>query len=311
MMPSPLRLNSVPLRPDLSADEGAIARSVLYAALFDYPLTLAQLRRTLIGSTQTPSQILATLRTSVALGDIVDQADGYFFPAGRRDLIDVRRSREARSRGFLDSHGLLLRTIAALPYVRMLALSGSVAHLNLEQGGDLDIFLVTRGRRVWSTTVIVVLLAKLLGRRRTLCANFVVADTALHFAQADLFTANQIVGLKTVTGADVFQTIVRLNPFVRAFYPNFHGADSSPLRIRHGAAMRLLRRSAEVALWAPSAVFELVCRTAYRSYLRRRASTWTSPDQVTLGDAVVKLHTRSHRHEVLSRFDEAVSDTLD
>lgn len=311
MMPSPLRLNAVPLRADLSDDEGAIARSVLYAALFDYPLTLAQLRRTLIGSTQTPSQILATLRTSVALGEIVAQADGYFFPTGRRDLIDVRRSRESRSRGFLESHALLLRTIAALPYVRMLALSGSVAHLNLEQGGDLDIFLVTRGRRVWSTTVIVVLLAKLLGRRRTLCANFVVADSALHFAQADLFTANQIVGLKTVTGTDVFQTIVRLNPFVRAFYPNFHGADSSPLHIRHGAAMRLLRRSAEIVLWGPSAVFELVCRTAYRSYLRRRASTWTSPDQVTLGDAVVKLHTRSHRHEVLSRFDEAVSDTLD
>ena len=311
MMPSPLRLNAVPLRADLSDDEGAIARSVLYAALFDYPLTLAQLRRTLIGSTQTPSQILATLRTSVALGEIVAQADGYFFPTGRRDLIDVRRSRESRSRGFLESHALLLRTIAALPYVRMLALSGSVAHLNLEQGGDLDIFLDTRGRRVWSTTVIVVLLAKLLGRRRTLCANFVVADSALHFAQADLFTANQIVGLKTVTGTDVFQTIVRLNPFVRAFYPNFHGADSSPLHIRHGAAMRLLRRSAEIVLWGPSAVFELVCRTAYRSYLRRRASTWTSPDQVTLGDAVVKLHTRSHRHEVLSRFDEAVSDTLD
>ena len=311
MMPSPLRLNAVPLRADLSDDEGAIARSVLYAALFDYPLTLAQLRRTLIGSTQTPSQILATLRTSVALGEIVAQADGYFFPTGRRDLIDVRRSRESRSRGFLESHALLLRTIAALPYVRMLALSGSVAHLNLEQGGDLDIFLVTRGRRVWSTTVLVVLLAKLLGRRRTLCANFVVADSALHFAQADLFTANQIVGLKTVTGTDVFQTIVRLNPFVRAFYHNFHAADSSPLHIRHGAAMRLLRRSAEIVLWGPSAVFELVCRTAYRSYLRRRASTWTSPDQVTLGDAVVKLHTRSHRHEVLSRFDEAVSDTLD
>lgn len=311
MMPTTLRLRDLDLRPDLSAEEGAIARSVLFAALFDYPLTLAQLRRTLIASSQTPSHILATLRTSTALSDIVEHVDGHFFPAGRRDLIEVRRMREARSRAFLDSHSVLLHLIAALPYVRMVALSGSVAHLNLEHGGDLDIFLVTRGRRVWSTAVIVILLAKLLGRRRTLCANFIVADTALHFAQADLFTASQIVGLKPVTGADVFETIVRLNPFVQAFYPNAHGADSSPLRIRHGAAMRLVRRSIELACWLPSAVVERVCRTAYRAYLRRRASTWASPDQVTLGDAVVKLHTQSHRHEVLSRFDEAVSETLD
>ena len=32
----------------LDRDELAIARSVLYASLFDYPLTLAQLRKTLI-----------------------------------------------------------------------------------------------------------------------------------------------------------------------------------------------------------------------------------------------------------------------
>jgi len=29
----------------------------------------------------------------------------------------------------------------------MVALSGSVAHLNLEGSGDLDLFIVTRGRR--------------------------------------------------------------------------------------------------------------------------------------------------------------------
>jgi len=39
----------------LSGDELAIARSVIYASLFDYPLTLAQLRQTLIESVQTPS----------------------------------------------------------------------------------------------------------------------------------------------------------------------------------------------------------------------------------------------------------------
>src|SRR6185503_8136989 len=43
----------------MSADELAIARSVVYASLFDYPLTLAQLRQTLIESSQTPSEILA------------------------------------------------------------------------------------------------------------------------------------------------------------------------------------------------------------------------------------------------------------
>ncbi len=290
----------------LTPAEAAIARSVVYSALFDYPLTLSQLRQTLIGARLTPTEILTILRNSTGLGAYVDQRDGYFFPAGRQDLIDIRRHREQRSRAFLASHRPLLRLIAALPFVRMVALSGSVAHLNLENGGDLDLFIVTRGRRVWSTAVVVILLAKLLGRRRTLCANFLVADTALSFEPQDLFTANQVVGMKPVSGAATFRAILAANPFVRTCYPNYHGPDQGGFPIRQSRGLRAIRAAAEVVLSPASLLLERECRYTYRGYLRRRASTWSSPDQVVLGDDRLKLHTRSHRRDILSRFDNAV-----
>src|SRR6185436_1070750 len=187
----------------MTAEELAIARSVLYAALFDYPLTLAQLRQTLIESAQTPSQILETYDQSDALQTSVEYREGFFFPRGRFDLVQCRRDREARSRVFLERHHLLLTLVAAMPYVRMVALSGSIAHLNLEGDGDLDLFVVTRGRHVWSVTVAIVVLAKLLRRRRTVCANFVLADSRLSLDQQDLFTASQIVHLKSLIGHDV------------------------------------------------------------------------------------------------------------
>ena len=42
--------------------------------------------------------------------------------------------------------------------------------------------------------------------------------------------------------------------------------------------------AAEVVLAPASLLLERVCRYAYRGYLRRRAATWSSPDQVVLGD---------------------------
>src|SRR5262245_36615692 len=167
----------------LDHDELAIARTVLYASLFDYPLTLPQLRRTLIECTLTPTEILHVIARSAALRTVVEQKDGYFFPAGRYYLVATRRRRELRSRTFLIDHLQVLRWVCALPFVRMVALSGSAAHLNLDQRGDLDLFIVTRGHQVWSVTVAVVLLAKLLRRRQTLCANFVVSDSRLGFDQ--------------------------------------------------------------------------------------------------------------------------------
>ncbi|MEQ1730814.1 MAG: hypothetical protein ABL982_20790 [Vicinamibacterales bacterium] len=295
-------------RPDLTPAEEAIVRSVLYAAVFDYPLQLSQLRQTLIASSQTPSEIVAALRDSAALATLVQTQDGFIFPAGRTDLIEVRRRREHRSRGFLAEHGPLLRLIAALPYVRLLGLSGSVAHLNMESGGDLDIFIVTKGTRVWSTAVAVILLAKALGRRRTLCANFIVADTALAFDQPDLFSASQVINLKPLVGDETYRQLLDANPFVHDFYPNFHAPHAGPLRLRQSALLRSAKAATEAVCRIPSALVEVVCRTAYRAYLRRRSATWHSPEQVVLGDTVLKLHTRSHRATVLSRFNTAVSD---
>jgi hypothetical protein len=294
----------------LGGDELAIARSVLYASLFDYPLTLAQLRQTLIESVQTPSQILAAYDRSPALQAAVDHRDGFFFPRGRHDLLGERRRREARSRAFLRRHRVLLALVCALPYVRMVALSGSIAHLNLEGSGDLDLFIVTRGRKVWSTTVLIVVLAKLLGRRRSICANFVIADSTLGLQQDDLFTASQIVHLKPLIGRDVFLRFLAANPFVRSFYPNFHPTASPLLSFEPRRGLGALKSATEWLLTVPSLAAEACCRRAYRAYLRRQSSTWRSPEQVRLEDDCLKLHTRSHRRSVMERFDQAVAAAL-
>jgi hypothetical protein len=292
-----------------SPQELAIARSVIYASLFDYPLTLEQVHQTLVESDQTAQEILATYTSSELLQTMVEYRDGFFFPRGRRELLIQRRLREARSRAFLARHHRLLTLVCALPFVRMVALSGSIAHLNLEGDGDLDLFIVTRGRRVWSVTVAVLILAKLMRRRRIVCANFVMADSQLALEQQDLFTANQVIHLKPLVGGDLFRELLAANPFVARFYPNFrplapglHPPASSTLR---------LKSAFEAVLRGPSLLVELICRHAYGSYLRGRAGSWRSPEQVRLQTDCLKLHTRSHRRSILERFDRAVREALE
>jgi len=308
---TPLPLRHADDVDSLAPREQAIARSVLYASLFDYPLTLAQLRQTLIESRQTPTEIVNTYRRSAALQDLVAFEDGYFFPKGRIHLISERRRREGRSRAFLRTHRPLLRLIAALPYVRMVCLSGSIAHLNLESGGDLDLFIVTRGARVWSVAVAVVLLAKLLGRRRILCANYIVSDQALAFDSDDLFTASQIVNLKPLTGTETYQRLLAANPYVRRFYPNFHAPDCGSLPLTQSRVVTWAKRGTESICALPSALAERVCRAAYRRYLQHRSRNWESPHEVRLANDCLKLHTRSHRTKVMQRFDEAVHRALE
>jgi len=296
--------------PRLADSDIAIVRSVLYASLFDYPLTLAELRQTLIESRQTPSAIKAAFARNDDLRALVSTCDGYYFPAGRGDLVAERRRREEHSRRFLDRHRRFLTFVSAMPYVRMVALSGSVAHLNVEGDGDLDLFVVTKGRQVWSVTVAIIVLAKLMGLRRTVCANFVLADSRLTLDQADLFTASQVIHLKPLVGMDVFRALVAANPFVTRFYPNFHSAAAGRLGLRLSLPVRLVKAFTE---WAGAPISWLVewgCRAAYRAHLLRRSGQWRSPDQVRLEPDCLKLHTQSHRHSVMDRFTSAADRAL-
>jgi hypothetical protein len=290
-------------RPSL--EERAILRTVVYASVFDYPLTLTQLQQTLVESSQTEAEILARYRTSAWLRQTIDHRDGLFFPRGHDDIVAERSRREAASREFIRAHQRYLRFICAVPFTRLVALSGSVAHLNMDRRGDLDLFIVTRGARVWSVAVVILLMAKLAGRRKITCVNYVLSDRALTLDQRDLFTANQVISLRPLIGSDVFQHFVRVNDFVARFYPNF-----DPVLVeKSGSHPSVLKRAVEIVLsCGPAQAFERVCRSAYGWYLRRRASGWTSPEQVRLERECLKLHTNSHRGSVTDHFEAALAE---
>ena len=296
----------------VTSRELAIARSVIYASLFDYPLTLEQLHYSLIESDQTPSEILAVYDGSEILRHIVEHRDGFFFPVGRHDLIAERRRRETRSALFLTQHRRALRLICALPFTRLVALSGSVAHRNLEPDGDLDLFIVTRGRRVWMVTVLLLVLTKVLRRRRSVCANFIVADSHLALEQQDLFTANQAIHLEPLIGGDVVEEFLAANPFIELHYPNSRTRAPRPGSVRvRSRALTFTKACLELALDLPSPIIEAICRSAYAWHLRRRAGSWRSPEQVRLQSDYLKLHTQSHRRSILGRYDVAVNRALD
>jgi hypothetical protein len=295
----------------MTARELAVIRSVVYAGLFDYPLTLSEVHRTLVGCDASGAEVLATYNRSALLRELVEYRDGFFFPAGRGDLVAERRRREARSRLFLQRHRRVLAAVCRLPFVRMVALSGSIAHLNLEDGGDLDLFIVTRGHHVWTVTVTTLVLTRLLRCRRQICANFVVSDSALAFEQPDLFTANQIIHLKPLVGADVIADLLQANPFVARYYPNA-AAELKTQSLEPKAQDSKVGTQASSRFSVLSSEFiEKACRRLYSWHLRRRAPGWRSPEQVRLGSDCLKLHTRSHRRSITERFDAAVSQALE
>lgn len=291
--------------------ERAFLQSVVYASLFDYPVTLAQLQEGLITQTADEHTLARCYAASDLLRSNIECLDGYYFPRGRRDLLDTRQRREDVSRNLLRQLSKPLALIASMPFVRMVALSGSLAHLNAEGEADLDLFVITKRARVWSVTLTALAITRLFGWRKRLCLNYVISERSLMVGPADLFCANQIVHLQPVCGAEVYRAFLNANHFVERFYPNFRprpamttGAHGSRVA---ASAIRILEMLLD---WTIAPLYEQACRLIYSRHLRGRAHTWRSRDQVRLAPECLKLHTSSHRREVMERFERALEDAM-
>ena len=102
------------------------------------------------------------------------------------------------------------------------------------------------------------------GRRRIVCANFVLADSHLALEQQDLFTANQVIHLKPLIGAEMLDAFLAANPFVARFYPNAQAQRPKPRGSRvASAASSAVKSLLEIVLRLPAPLIEAACRRLY------------------------------------------------
>ena len=208
----------------LSLLERAVIDSVAYSDVFDYPLTLEEIRRSLpIGAST--AEVVATLE---AAGDFVTCIGSYYTLVGREALVETRARRAEASRRLGRRALLHGRLIARLPFVRMVAVTGSLAVDNAEDGDDVDYLVVTAPGRVWlarALTIAVVRLASLRGL--TLCPNYLLAETALALPERDVYTARELLQMRPVAGHAVYSRMLAANAWCADLLPNWQ-PDASP-----------------------------------------------------------------------------------
>ncbi|MCB0034452.1 MAG: hypothetical protein KDE51_10555, partial [Anaerolineales bacterium] len=136
--------------------EQAIWRTVAYVDLFDYPLTAAEIHRYLEGVAATRTEVETLLAQGALLGDHLAQTGIYFHLLGREESVAIRRQREAHSQELWSYARQYGRLFAQLPFVRMVAVTGSLAMNNVGDEADIDYFIVTENARLWLTDALVI-----------------------------------------------------------------------------------------------------------------------------------------------------------
>jgi len=195
----------------------AILQTVAYSDIFDYPLTAREIHRYLTNVCASLEKVVRAVEEE----GIVTRVGNYFTLPGREEIVRIRMQREAHSHELIARAIQYGRVLGSLPYIRMVALTGSLAVMNVSRNEDFDYMLVTAAGRVWTARAFALAFNRLTRLRGyTLCPNLIVSETALEWPLQDLYSARELYQMIPIAGMAVYRRLLAANVWARGFLPN-------------------------------------------------------------------------------------------
>ncbi|RMD59555.1 hypothetical protein D6821_00985, partial [Candidatus Parcubacteria bacterium] len=230
----------------------AIKEVIAFFDLFSFPLTsreIWQFLRQPVGW-QTIIKILNHSR-----GDW-EEWQGFYFLPGRRHLVTERERRYNFSCWKFRRAIFLSRLFAALPTVKAVAMANLVGQHNLRASSDIDLFIIAKQDRLWTTRLYCVLMTELLGwrpkpnnKKDKICLSFFIDESALNLEplsldKDDWYFQYWLANLYFVYGqGDTIKRFYQANQWIKKHLPNWHEPVFSQRRFKQAPVKKFFNGS--------------------------------------------------------------------
>ena len=215
-----------------------IFQTILYYDILNYPLTSFEVWKYLIAE------------NSCGLGDVVEALEkrdiekyieefqGFYFLRGRKELVERRIQNDKNSILKYKIAERVVKWLRFVPFVRMIAVTGTLGMKNCEKDSDIDFFVVLKKGRIFTGRLLVTSLVHILGKRRygnkiknRICLNYFITTENLEIGRQNLFAANEYSFIYPLFGFDAYQRFSEENiAWIKKYKSNFEYGDLMPAK---------------------------------------------------------------------------------
>lgn len=282
----------------------SVLGALVYADLFDAPLSLVDIHRYQIASHYSLDEIAAVLNSETGLLASVSSDGTYYCLKGREAVFATRQERAKASERVWKRARLYSRWLRRLPFVRMVAVTGALAVNNVNGRHDIDLLVIARPGRVWLCRRGLIFCVRL-GRlvRDDLCPNYILSEESLELSQRDFFTAHELAQMVPVFGQSIYGRMQRANAWAATYLPSSQaGTVSSSHRNSDVPASGLVEKVLRKRTFDGWERWELErLQRKLRLQAGRDSEVVLTPDQC-------KGHTGLHRAAVMTRYMSRLSE---
>jgi len=225
-----------------SIDYQAIIKTLAYADIFDYPLTLEEIHRYLIGYNTS----IQSLNKSVTLSNL-KQYRGYYYLPGRKKIVSNRLKRARTSIEKIIYAKSLSSKLRVIPSIRAIYITGALAMNNSETDDDIDLMIITSPNTLWITRLMVNSVLDTFNLRRKpiypqpisftnkICLNLWLDQSALTISKTNrnLYVAHEVAqALPIFDRLGVHQQFLYQNRWIKKYLPNFPNPKKPKITIK-------------------------------------------------------------------------------
>ena len=207
--------------PSLTPTEQGCLKCLTYFGIFLHPLTTTEVNRfSEVASTMKDTE--TALRNLVSRGQVF-KMENYYALADDSEVVRMREEGMKRAVELLNRSGKYVRFITRAPFVRGIAISGSLSKFYAPPAADIDYFIITEADRLWIARTLLHLFKKLTfvtGHQHYFCMNYFVDTNHLTITHPNLYSAIETVTVLPVYNKELIADFIRHNRWTMEYLPN-------------------------------------------------------------------------------------------
>ena len=134
------------------------------------------------------------------------------------------------SKGIIEKNKATVMLLTKIPWIKMIAITGSVANQDAAEGSDLDLLFITEKNRLWICRGFVFLILKIAGKlpknqkERDICPNIFIDERKLSWAKKkrNLYVAQNIISMQPLIWRDdIYFDFIKSNKWISKYFTNF------------------------------------------------------------------------------------------
>lgn len=164
-----------------------------------------------------------------SLKKFIEEYNGFYFLKGRKELVEQRIKKNKIANKKIQKLIKISKWLRFAPFVRMIAMTGSLAMKNTEIGSDLDLLIILKKGKIFTGRILIIAITHFLGKRRyadkirdRACLNHFLTDDSLEISIKEAFLASEYsLRIWPIFGWHDFQEFQEKNEWIKKYELNF------------------------------------------------------------------------------------------